>query len=64
MKAYSYPGWYQNLEISEISYLGQRQLLAADCLLAQSTGGPLTRKPPLKPAESAAIYDPKPTLGI
>jgi len=33
MKAYSYPGWYQNLDISEKSYIGQRPLLAEDCLL-------------------------------
>jgi hypothetical protein len=36
-------------------------VLAGDCLLAQSTEGPLTRKLPLKPAESAAIYDPSKT---
>ena len=35
--------------------------MAVDCLLAQSPGGPLTRKLPLKPAESAAIYDPEET---
>jgi hypothetical protein len=37
-------------------------LLAEDCLLAQPLVGPLTRKLPLKSAESAAIYDPEPTL--
>lgn len=30
MKAYSYPGWYQNLDISEKSYIGQRLLLAEE----------------------------------
>ena len=32
-------------------------LVAGDCLLAQSTGGPLTRKLPLKPAEIAGLLE-------
>jgi hypothetical protein len=38
--------------------------LAEDCLLVMCTEGPFTRKPPLKPAESAAIYDPKEALAL
>jgi hypothetical protein len=33
--------------------------LAVDCLPAQPLGGPLTKKLPLKPAESAVMADPK-----
>ena len=36
--------------------------LAVDCLLAQPIERLLTRKLSLKPAESAAIYDPKQSL--
>jgi hypothetical protein len=35
--------------------------VAGDCLLTQPLGGLLTRKLPLNPAESAAIYDPPST---
>jgi hypothetical protein len=38
--------------------------MAEDCLLAQPLGGPLTRKLPLRLAESAAITDPQQSLRI
>jgi hypothetical protein len=42
--------------------LTEGPFVAGDCLLAQSRGGPLTRKQLLKPTESAAITDPLQTF--